>query len=322
MLKYDGIVDQYLNPNDYSLTETGAASKVADTNFGGSAMMEWPKIYTKRWEDEDGIYHFRCSDRKIDDSWECWCNKNSSDDEVDHFYTSIYTATEGMNVSLRALSGGSPVAGNPASRGNLLSGALSNGDGWNLEMLVDRLLIQDLLVMISKSTDTQESFGYGYGGTSMKSSGSMDQKGLFWGENKINTSGNFDYYDSGVKVFGMEYWWGNVARFMYDWYRDGSSFTQYLLSDNNKITGPVVDVGYISNMKTYPFGRIPSGFSGSAATHECDYVTRTNTTGTYYAAVGRYDAASITYGLGAFCVCFEKTNTNYSSRFGTSLSYK
>ena len=29
------------------------------------AMMEWPKIYTKRWE-ENGIYHFRCSDTPQD----------------------------------------------------------------------------------------------------------------------------------------------------------------------------------------------------------------------------------------------------------------
>ena len=39
------LVDHYLNPNDYTKKVNGSASKVADTSFGGNAMMEWPKIY-------------------------------------------------------------------------------------------------------------------------------------------------------------------------------------------------------------------------------------------------------------------------------------
>ena len=41
MLKYDGTVDYYLDPDDYSKKEDGTASDVANTSYGGNAMMEW-----------------------------------------------------------------------------------------------------------------------------------------------------------------------------------------------------------------------------------------------------------------------------------------
>ena len=44
MLKYDGTVDYYLDPNDYTKKEDGTASDIEDVSYQGNAMMEWPKI--------------------------------------------------------------------------------------------------------------------------------------------------------------------------------------------------------------------------------------------------------------------------------------
>ena len=49
MVKYDGTVDYYLNPNDYTKKADGTASDIANTAYEGNAMMEWgqngKKIY-------------------------------------------------------------------------------------------------------------------------------------------------------------------------------------------------------------------------------------------------------------------------------------
>ena len=103
MLTYAGVVDHYLNPNDYTKKVNGSASKVADTSFGGNAMMEWPKIYTKRW-DSNGVYHFRCSDTPQDDTWDCWCNYDRNNNQIDHFYTPIYFGSL-VSGKLRSISG-------------------------------------------------------------------------------------------------------------------------------------------------------------------------------------------------------------------------
>lgn len=103
MLTYAGKVDHYLDPNNYTKKIDGSASKVADTSFGGNAMMEWPKIYTKRWE-SNGVYHFRCSDTPQDDTWDCWCNYDRNNNQIDHFYTPIYFGSL-VSGKLRSISG-------------------------------------------------------------------------------------------------------------------------------------------------------------------------------------------------------------------------
>ena len=110
MIKYEGEVVQYLDPNNYAMQEDGVTpSNVSDLDFPGNAMMEWPKIYTKRWE-ENGIYHFRCSDQKLDSDWDCWCNYDDNDNIIDHFYTAIYashytTTSVSTGQRLRSISG-------------------------------------------------------------------------------------------------------------------------------------------------------------------------------------------------------------------------
>ena len=50
MLKYDGTVDYYLDPNDYTKKYGGStASDVATDSYGGNAMMEWGQNGKKIW---------------------------------------------------------------------------------------------------------------------------------------------------------------------------------------------------------------------------------------------------------------------------------
>lgn len=301
MLKYDGTVDYYLDPNDYSKKEDGTSSDISNTAYGGNAMMEWPKIYTKRWEDEDGIYHFRCSLTNPDDTYECWCNYDKNNNEIDHFYTSIYECIKVGSVA-RSLSGGKKLDNfnyNTSSNNyvsTLILTAYDNGDDWTNEVLSDRLLITDLLVMMCKTTNGQAAIGSGVAHTSssdtVTNTGTMNNRGLF-------------YYDVGtkaVKVFGMEHWWGNNGRLisgiagttgtnglsLYVKFtrgtKDGSANTDYYFKASNgnyakraeghKQITTLTGSGYMTAFICTDAGRIPDGrIEGSSTTYECDYTS-------------------------------------------------
>lgn len=219
MLKYDGTVDYYLDPNDYSKKEDGTASDVADDTYGGNAMMEWGcdghQIWYKVIPDADdntsaSIYF---SDYKLDDGFHAWSFINNQGNLVKHFYTPIYNGSIDSNGKLRSISGKANTAlcQSKTAQQEIDAAELNNpGDDkiWYTETFSDTLLIDLLLVLIGKSLDTQAVFGngavsIGYGAQRMLSTGTMDDKGLFFGTNDAVT---------GVKVFGIENFWGNQNR--------------------------------------------------------------------------------------------------------------
>ena len=326
MLTYAGVVDHYLNPNDYTQKAEGGASKVADTSFGGNAMMEWPKIYTKRWE-EGGVYHFRCSDTPQDESWECWSNYDRLNNQIDHFYTPIYF---GSNVSskLRSISGQANMVSQNAT--TEINYAKANGNDWYTEVLADRLLIQDLLVMMGKSTDGQTVYGKGRCDTnSAVNTGTMNSRGMFWGSNNGT---------DGVKVFGMEHFWGNLWRRTAGWMnvngtqkvkltrgtKDGSTASDYNTDGNGykTVSGATpsgTSGGYISSMKTEGFGRIPVTASGSSSTFEADGLWYNNSD-TRYAFVGGNWADVLQ--CGPFGAALDSTPSYSYSYLGAALSCK
>lgn len=326
MLTYAGVVDHYLNPNDYTKKVDGTTSKVADTSFGGNAMMEWPKIYTKRWE-ENGVYHFRCSDTPQDEDWDCWCNYDRNNNQIDHFYTPIYFGSLVSN-KLRSISGASNSVSTTAA--NEITYAKANGDDWYTEVLADRLMLQDLLVMMARSTECQTAFGYGRCKSSNSSAitpGTMNTKGMFWGSNDQT---------SGVKVFGMENVWGNLWRRTAGWINangtqkvkltrgthdgstdyntDGSGYISVASATPSGSSG-----GYISSMKTEAYGRLPVAASGSSSTYEADGLWYNNSQ-VDYAFVGGYWDSDLM--VGPFCAYLLYTASFSRSYCGAALSCK
>ena len=326
MLTYAGVVDHYLNPNDYTKKVDGAASKVSDTSFGGNAMMEWPKIYTKRWE-SNGVYHFRCSDVPQDDDWDCWCNYDRNNNQIDHFYTPIYIGSL-VSGKLRSISGANNRTRITAA--NEITYAKANGDDWYTEVLADRLLLQDLLVLMAKSTDGQTAYGSGVSLTDGAiGQGTMNTKGMFWGSNDAT---------SGVKVFGMENLWGNLWRRTAGWINasgtqkvkltrgthDGSTATDYNTDGSgyltvNGATPAGTSGGYIKTMKTMTYGRIPYDASGSSSTYEADSFYYDNS-GTMYAVVGSGWGDGLK--VGPFSTYLNRTAETVYPAIGAALSCK
>lgn len=291
-------------------------------------MMEWPKIYTKRWE-SNGVYHFRCSDTPQDDTWDCWCNYDRNNNQIDHFYTPIYFGSL-VSGKLRSISGAVNSVNTTAA--NEIAYAKANGNDWYTEVLADRLLLQDLLVMMARSTECQTAFGYGRCKSSNSNAiapGTMNTKGMFWGSNDQT---------SGVKVFGMENVWGNLWRRTAGWINangtqkvkltrgthDGSTATDYNTDGNGyktiaNATPAGSSGGYISSMKTEAFGRLPVTASGSSSTYEADGMWYNNSQ-VNYAFVGGYWSNGLL--VGPFYAILHAAASVSGPAYGAALSCK
>lgn len=304
MLKYDGTVDYYLDPSDYSKKADGTASDIANSDYDGNAMMEFPKIYWK-WVSGVGTGegYFYCSNIKVDDTYNCWCNYDADGNEIDHFYIAIYNGTG--TTKLRSLSGLAltPANGNGGTTGaQEVERATANNTGskveWYINTFSDTILIYGLLLLIGKSLDLQSTFGKGLdsGSQSAKESyvtGTLNTKGLFWGS---ISSGAY-----GVKVFGIENFWGccwhrvagligisTGSKYAYKltWSQvDGSSVTGYSSSATGYLTSDIArpDSGYVSKMAFGKYGALPQSVTnGTSSTYYCDYYYN----GTSYALFG------------------------------------
>lgn len=191
------------------------------------------------------------------------------------------------------------------------------------------MLINLLLLLIGKSTDTQTIFGNGNinsysskSSTGVMDSGTMNNKGLFWG-NKDEISG--------VKVFGLEHWWGNQYRAiagligysgiqkvkMTYGMSDGSTVDGYNFDgdgyievENSNISG--TSGGYISKLLFNKNCILPLIVSGSSTTYYCDGIFFNNSAITYPIVGG---ASWTKYGLSGalYLECIDPPSTYYWS---------
>lgn len=337
MLKYDGTVGYYLNPNDYTKKEDGTASDIANDSYGGNAMIQFPKVYWKIVDKGNGKSEIYVSNKKVDEGFHCWSHLDNNGSEIDYCYMPIYN---GILVSnrMRSLSGKAPLANttrqqevNYAKANNLASDIL-----WYTETFSDRMMVNLLLLLIGKSTDTQTVFGTGNNNsyvstsnTGVKASGTMNSKGLFWG-NQDNVSG--------VKVFGMEHWYGNIWRAIAGWVNangtqkvkmtygnsDDSTVNGYNFDGNGYLTignatPSGTSGGYISRMLFSLYGIMPVFAGGSASTYYTDGLWFNNGQNNY-ALVGGGSADGLL--VGALSSNLYDAASRASWRIGASISCK
>lgn len=342
MVKYNGEVDYYLDPDDYSKKEDGTASDVANASYGGNAMMEWGRNGRQIWykvvpdtDNKSGSVYI--ADYPADDDFHCWSFINSNGVVCQHFYTPIYNGSI-VSSKLRSISGKaySDLCQNKTASQEIdLARANNVGSDvlWFTECYADIELINYLLILIGKSTNMQATFGNGrYGqssaASSMLSTGTMDDKGLFWGD---------DDATHGVKVFGMENWWGNQWRryaghIMIDGSQkvkrtygrqDGSTADGYNTSGSGYLSAGAspggTSGGYIDKMEFSALGMLPKNASGSSSTYYCDGLWFNNS-GTRYALRGGFCGNDLK--VGALC-CSLSDGPSYASwSFGASVSCK
>lgn len=342
MVRQTGGVDYYLDPDDYTKKEDGTASDISDTSYAGNAMMEWGQNGKKIWykvvpddgdETSASVY---ISDERLDPDYHAWSFISNQCVEVDHFYTPIYNGSvvDSVMRSMSGLAVTQSLAGGATGEINAAKG--NNKDSnvcWFIEVLADRILINFLLILMGKSTDTQTVFGRGLDSGSQAAltayrTGALDASGMFFG-----------YSDGshGVKVFGMEnYWaaqWRRHAGFVkvgaaekikltYG-QQDGSTVDGYNTDGSGYIDIGVTpdgsSGGYISEMAFNEYGAFPKTMSGSATTHFCDACWFNNGATTYALFGGCSD-----HGLrcGAFASGLSSGAGAVTWYCGAAVSYK
>lgn len=338
MLKTNGQVDYYLNENDLTKKIDGTASDVANIDYDGNAMMEWGNgtdiIWWKIAPDKGNpnSASLYVANYQADKDFKNLNFIDINGNEKSHFYTPIYNGSLDSNNKLRSISGQTVIKLKSVSQE--MTYARANGTGYEIEQYVDRLLINILLIIIGKSTDTQDVFGRGMSENAsaeniLLKTGTMNSKGLFWGENAGK---------AGVKVFGMENYWGNqwrrtaglilangIAKVkLSPSAKDGSSATNYNTDGTGYIEIPNstpsgTSSGYIKDMLYTALGMFPISITGSSST--------------YYPDSCQFNIAIIALALfggnsrgsrfcGAFCINEDNVIDAAWWSVGASLSYK
>ena len=330
MLNFDGTEAYEINKNNYKQKAAGGT-----VGTEGNVMVAFPKTYYKVTTTGNNI-RVDVSDVALDADYHCWAHIGIDGQEKDFCYMAAYDPCLDSG-KLRSLTGKAPSVNQVVS--DEVNEAVANNPNtskknWYTGVVADRFLVQILLLLIGKNTNTQEQFGYGYANNNSGAinSGTMDDKGLFWGE----TGGK-----QGVKVFGIENFWGNVYNRIAGWMvvngahkvkmtwgtQDGSTVTGYNTTGDGYVTNGIpastgTNGGYIKGMTGHKFGLIPIASEcgqGSATTYVPDGGWIYNN-GVYYAFVG--GNWNGTTRAGAFCVYLNNVVSSRYPNFGASLSYK
>ena len=329
MLKTDGTVDYYLDQDDYTKKENGAASDVTNTAYGGNAMMEFPCIYSKVEHIGSKLYIYIAS-HKLDSGYECYPCLRSDGTYNEHFYLPIYEGYVLSNKMRSISSNTAPSAGSNAE--NEATYAAANGAGWYTTTWADENLMQMLGVLLFGRLNIQVALGYNCGSSSnglTHKCGSGNAKGMFYGKESTGSTA--------TKYFGMENWYGHRWRrcnglMLVDYKykvkltrhnKDGSTTNEYNRTGSGYIdtglTCPSANSSYLKQVHASKYGAfLPKVVTGASdKTYYCDGVWSSG--GTTQLLCG----GSVNNGAhdGLFACNLNNAPSNGAWRYGASLSY-
>lgn len=334
MLKTNGEVDYYLNPNNAKQKADGTPSDATNKDYDGNVMVEVDQIWISE-SYTNGLMHIKLANKKVDENYDCLSHININNQLVEHYYYAKYNGYAYNNI-YRSLSGFAPTTN--------LSGVVqrnyckANGSGYDCRELSFLRLMIYVHLLVGKSTDIQSTFGTGrYTGGSQNSyaqlvSGENDTKGEFYceGDNKCVTSFFIDNFWGNVweLTVGLIQNAGKILCKMTPNTYDGTTATDYNTDGTGyKDTGVNVGTGtitmqFISAMKLIKgIGLIPCTFTGaSSSTGWCDAFWTANVIGFARTSGCSYSSAGLASGLFALAVNHVATTSGWT--YGASLSYK
>jgi hypothetical protein len=318
MLK-NGVVQYYLNPNDFTKKVDGTAADIT-SGTDGDVMIEFPMVYYKFYSETDinGVSWVGCrfSLTSPDSSYCANAFLSQSGVIQNVMYMAAYDGFT-YNNALRSLSGKVPTVKQTISAFRTL--ATANGTGYQQQEWSKRVLLQAMFVMMFKGTDSQALLGKGVTSASAAiNTGTMDTKGMYWG-NQTGTAG--------VKFCGIENFWGNISKFC-----DGlilvSGSAKYSIygSYNDAATGYTTGVTMSTSLSTYidtinisnGYGMIPKtvvSADSSSKFHDQVYTS----TGTNICYTGGYWSTAAAAGL--FYVNLYHTASDTYATIGAALSF-
>jgi hypothetical protein len=263
-LKFDGTVDYELDPDDYTKKADGTASDVSDSSYAGNFMASIPTVWVKRWEDADYQY-YALSDKQINSDFKAYAHDAGDGYINDVIYLPMFEGTI-IDGKMRSIADVNPTVSDLIT--NCKSAAEACGTGWQIWDWAKYNLIVDLLTLISRSTDSQKSFGYSCVSGSKIKTGSADS-GRFYGKTDKTHA---------VKIFHIENFWGNCWNYMFGINLVSNQYV-YKMARPYSV---VPDSSYAYSGLKAPvsggpisytvgdFGSLPKTIGGSSTTYFCD----------------------------------------------------
>ncbi len=294
-LKYDGTVDYELDHTDFTKKLDGTASDVSSTAYAGNFMSEMPTIYVKRWEDSNYNY-MAFSKVQIDSDYLAQAHTNANGVVNSHIYLPMFKGYKDSNNKLRSLMGTYPKGNTKAQ--DEVTYASNCGGGWQLWDKAKIDLIMDLIVLITKSTNSRAKIGYGncmtydssdanYG--KMKSGYETDgstrsTNAQFYGYEGTETT---NYGKHHMIAFYIEDLWGNRCdrclgfNFVNNEYRVKMTPPYSLNSDGTytvlSVSPPSSTTGWLKNVSSGIYGDVPTEIGASNITgFACNFYKSTS----------------------------------------------
>lgn len=271
MVYSNGTAAYELDPDDYTKKADGTASDVSNSSFDGNAMAKIPLVWIKQWE-ESGYEYCNICNVQLDDTYRADAFMRADGSIMEHIWLSCFDGSL-VSSKVRSIKGLGTM--NSQTGANEITYAKANGSLWYTRTWSQRNVINMLLILMGKSDNTQEVYGYGhYTGGSQAShllaTGTLSDKGQFCGYSATGKA---------MKVFHIENWWGNawerIAGLMYV---SGTIRTKMAPPynttgdgyDNTGVAMGGTSGGYCSVTKMTENGRLPVTMSGSETTYTCD----------------------------------------------------
>lgn len=284
-----GVVQYYLNPNNFTKKEDGSAADIT-SGADGDVMIEIPKLaYAIYYEGTDLYVKITDSpDAKGIDSRFCYyAHTRDSEGDRNKLYVSAYLGYTDANSKLRSLSGKTPTAGQTI--GTFRTQAHANGSGYDLLSFYPLILLQCLYLIRYKNLDSQTALGMGYTDTSNTSShptGGTVNAGMYYG----TTEGLYP-----VKFLGIEDFWGNLEKYIDGAVVDANHNLLTAFKDFNDLGTNYTDRGQIAS------ANIDSYISKVWGTTEIGFIIKegNGSVTTYFSDVGTINSSAI-WSFGGF----------------------
>ncbi len=263
----NGVVQGYLNPNDFTKFENGQSADITSGN-AGDVMIEFPRKGIKISTSGD-IVTISMTECQNDPNFKYYAHQRGDTDKS-AFYIGAYEGYK-SGSRLRSLSGKNPTVSK--SIGQFRSLAQANGTGYDQSAYYQLIFRQVMYLLKYKNLNSQAVVGKGYtNGSSKRYTGGTNTRGMDYGTSSSNTQ---------MKLFGIEDFWGNISEWIDGIYsnsiRNIMTATQFFNNTGSgyKNTGQGASHninGYASKIQ----GSTDTGFiikesSGSTSTHFCDY---------------------------------------------------
>lgn len=264
----NGKVVGYLNPNDFTKFENGAAADITSGN-AGDVMIQFPRRGV-RISKSGKVVTVSMTDNPNDSNFKYYAHQRGSVNK-DYFYLGVYSGYV-TGGKLRSLSGSYPTTSTSISSFDQYGKA--NGAGYGCIGYYQWLFLQVMYVLQFKGNlNSQSTVGYGYcSGGSIRNTGRSNTNGMIYGDTDV------------VKLFGIEDIWGNVGQLLNNYYANSSyhvtTTTDDTITDVNKYTDRGSYGGSTSTGYTYYndcMGTTEAGFTltynstnGSSSTYFCD----------------------------------------------------